>query len=105
VISENDETYLHNFVYWFLCRVGKPMKTTIELPKNLFIKAKRYARAHRTTLKALIEQGLLLKLAEKGDVAPFKLRDAGVNGKGMNPEFRDASLEELRDILYKERGT
>jgi len=80
------------------------MKTTIELPEALFAKAKRYARAHKTTLKALIEQGLRLKLAEKDDGPHFKLRDASVNGKGMNPEYSDASWERLRDTLYKERG-
>ena len=80
------------------------MKTTIELPEALFAKAKRYARAHGTTLKALIEQGLRLKLAEKGDAKPFKLRDASVKGNGVDPEFRDAAWEQLRDTLYKGRG-
>ena len=80
------------------------MKTTIELPEALFAKAKRYARAHGTTLKALIEQGLRLKLAEKGDAKPFKLRDASVKGNGVDPDFRDAAWEQLRDTLYKGRG-
>ena len=80
------------------------MKTTIELPEALFAKAKRYARAHGTTLKALIEQGLRLRLAEKGDAKPFKLRDASVKGNGVDPEFRDAAWEQLRDTLYKGRG-
>ncbi|HQV39978.1 MAG: DUF2191 domain-containing protein [Flavobacteriales bacterium] len=80
------------------------MKTTIELPEALFDRAKRYARAHKTTLKALIEQGLRLKLAEKKDTATFKLRDASVAGKGLSPEYRDASWEQLRDALYNGRG-
>ncbi|MBL7956459.1 MAG: type II toxin-antitoxin system VapB family antitoxin, partial [Flavobacteriales bacterium] len=41
------------------------MKTTIELPEALFAKAKRLARARKTTLKALIEQGLRMILAEQ----------------------------------------
>lgn len=80
------------------------MKTTIELPEALFNKAKRHARARRTTLKALIEQGLRLVLAEKRDGPRFKLRDASVSGKGLNPEYRDASWEQLRDTIYKGEG-
>ena len=80
------------------------MKTTIELPEALFDKAKRHARKHKTTLKALIEQGLRQVLAARSGTAPFKLRDASVNGKGVNPEFRDASWEQLRDAIYPGQG-
>lgn len=80
------------------------MKTTIELPEALFAKAKRHARARKTSLKALIEQGLRLVLAEKRDAPGFKLRDASVDGKGLNPEFRNASWEQLRDAIYKGEG-
>lgn len=81
------------------------MKTTIELPEALFIKAKSHARKHKTTLKALIEQGLRQVLATKADTAPFQLRDASVNGKGLNPEFRGAGWDQLRDAIYPEQGT
>lgn len=80
------------------------MKTTIELPEALFAKAKRHARARKTTLKALIEQGLRLVLAEKRDGPRFKLRDASVGGKGLNPEYRNASWEQLRDTIYRGEG-
>lgn len=80
------------------------MKTTIELPEALFEKAKRHARKHKTTLKALIEQGLRQVMATKPDTPPFKLRDASVNGKGLNPEFQDASWEQLRDAIYPKQG-
>lgn len=80
------------------------MKTTIELPEALFERAKRHARARKTTLKALIEQGLRLVLAEKRDGAAFKLRDASVDGKGLDPEHRNATWEQLRDTIYKGEG-
>jgi len=80
------------------------MKTTIELPEALFDKAKRHARKHKTTLKALIEQGLRQVLATKPDQAHFKLRDASVSGKGLNPEFRDAGWEQVRDAVYPGQG-
>lgn len=80
------------------------MKTTIELPEALFTKAKRHARKHGTTLKALIEQGLRQVLAAKTDSPKFKLRDASVNGKGLNPEFRDAGWDQVRDAIYPGKG-
>lgn len=81
------------------------MKTTIELPEALFAKAKRHARKHGTTLKALIEQGLRQVLATKADAPTFKLRDASVNGKGLNPEFREAGWEQVRDAIYPGKGS
>jgi hypothetical protein len=80
------------------------MKTTIELPEALFAKAKRHARKHKTTLKALIEQGLRQVLATRSDEANFKLRDASVQGKGLNPEYREAGWEQLRDAIYSGQG-
>jgi hypothetical protein len=34
------------------------MKTTVELPDDLLIEAKKHAAEHRTTIRALIENGL-----------------------------------------------
>ena len=80
------------------------MKTTIELPEALFEKAKRQARARKTTLKALIEQGLRMVLAEKPGGPAFPLRDASVGGTGLNPDFKDASWEMVRDTIYRGEG-
>lgn len=80
------------------------MKTTIELPEALFEKAKRHARKHSTTLKALIEEGLRQVLARKEEGAPFKLRDASVDGKGLSPAYRDAGWDQLRDAIYTGKG-
>ena len=38
------------------------MKTTIELPDDLFIAAKRRAAEERTTLRAIVERGLRAQL-------------------------------------------
>lgn len=80
------------------------MKTTIELPEALFTKAKRHARARKTTLKALIEQGLRMILAEKRDAPAFKLRKASVGGNGLREEFKGARWEQIRDAAYKGEG-
>jgi hypothetical protein len=44
---------------------AKPVKTTIELPEDLWRKAKIRAVEDRTNLRALIVRGLELALAER----------------------------------------
>lgn len=80
------------------------MKTTIELPEALFAQARRYANAHKMTMKALIEQGLRKVMAEKKNAPGFKLRDGSVAGKGLTPEFQNASWEQIREAIYEGRG-
>ena len=41
------------------------MKTTIELPDDLFVAAKRRAAEDRTTLRALVERGLRSQLRRR----------------------------------------
>jgi len=61
------------------------MKTTIELSDVLFLSAKAHAQQNKTTLRALIEQGLEQVLysqqVKKADA--FKLQDASVRGKAF----------------------
>ncbi len=79
--------------------MGIPMKTTVELPDPLFKQARRYADAHATTMKALIEEGLRKVMAEDQEAPPFKLRDGSFKGgSGMSPEL--TSWEQIRDIIY-----
>ncbi|MDR2013005.1 MAG: type II toxin-antitoxin system VapB family antitoxin [Rhodanobacter sp.] len=81
------------------------MKTTIELPDALFAQARRYAGARNMTMKSLIEQGLRKIMAEKKDEPKFKLRDGSFHGgKGLTPEFQNATWEQIRDAIYEGRG-
>lgn len=80
------------------------MKTTVEIPDSLFAEAKRFAEKEKTTLKAVIEQGLRRVLAEQEDPPAFKLRDGSVGGSGLTPEFRNATWEQIRDAIYEDRG-
>jgi len=80
------------------------MKTTIELPDSLFAQARRYAGAHKITMKSLIEQGLRKVMAEKKSEPKFKLRDGGFKGDGPTPEFQNATWEQTRDAIYEGRG-
>jgi hypothetical protein len=80
------------------------MKTTVHISDPLLASAKDVARAHGTTLTALIEEGLRKVVAERGKKArPFKLEDRSVDGDGINPEFA-GSWEAIRDAAYSGRG-
>lgn len=81
------------------------MKTTLEIADPLLEEARRLARRERTTLRALVEQGLRKVVSESRERKPFKLRDMSFRGHGLNPEFHDASWDQIRDLIYKGRGT
>jgi Arc/MetJ family transcription regulator len=76
------------------------MKTTVEITDSLLREAQEAARAQNTTLRALIEDGLRTVLTKRRASADFALRDASVAGDGLQPEFRSASWERIRDAAY-----
>lgn len=75
-------------------------KTTIELSDDLARRAKALAARRGTTLRALIEQGLRNALREERGSTVFKLRDASVGGKGLQPEFEKGGWPRIRDEIY-----
>jgi len=80
------------------------MKTTLDLPDPLLQSARKLAARERTTLRALVEEGLRHVVAEKSRSREFRLRKASFKGRGLRPEWRDASWERVRDIAYEGRG-
>ncbi len=77
------------------------MKTTVELPDALFHAVKRAAAQRKTTVKALIEQGLRAVVSERS--AGFSLRRASFKGNGL---VDGRSLEHwatVRDLIYDDR--
>lgn len=77
------------------------MKTTVELPDDLVREAKRYAARHGLTLRAVIEEGIRSAFRREAGVrASFVLRDASVDGSGLQPEFRDEAWSRLRKAAY-----
>jgi hypothetical protein len=80
------------------------MKTTVEIADSLLREARKLASREGVTLRALVERGLHRVIAETKRGASFKLRRASFKGKGLQPEFREASWEKVRDLVYKDRG-
>ena len=81
--------------------MGAHMKTTVELSPTLLAEAKALAEREKTTLRALIEQGLRQVLDGKRERKPFKLRDLSVKGGGLTPEFEaKGGMAKLREAAY-----
>lgn len=81
------------------------MKTTVEISDELLREVKRMALRKRTTVRALIEQGLRLVVREqKGKERGFTLRDASFTGDGLLPGRSLQDWETIRDRAYAERG-
>jgi len=78
------------------------MKTTIEISDAILERAKAVAAEEGTTIRALVEDGLRQVLRTRR-AGPFRLRDAAVGGRGLTPEFRDASWDKIRDAAYEQK--
>lgn len=79
------------------------MKTTIDISDSLLKAARQAARRDGTTLRALVEHGLRLALAERRQTTAFDLRDASVDGRGLQPGAEGLSWDELRALAYGDR--
>ncbi len=80
------------------------MKTTIEIATPLLERAKRLAAREGVTLRELVEAGLRVELDKRRQAQPFELRDARVQGQGLQPEFQGKSWQQIRDAIYEGHG-
>lgn len=80
------------------------MKTTVEIPDALLAEAKRTALQERTTIKALLVEGLRRLLEDRRKGAAFRLRRVTFRGRGLQPGFADGSWDRIRDAAYEGRG-
>ncbi len=81
------------------------MRTTVEIPDSLLVQARAVAARERTTLRALIAEGLRRILGERRRPRRFRLRRVTIRGKGLRRGFRGASWERIRDRTYEGRGS
>ncbi|MDH5429654.1 MAG: type II toxin-antitoxin system VapB family antitoxin [Nitrospirota bacterium] len=80
------------------------MKTTVDIPQSLLDEAKKLAANHRTSVKALIEEGLRRVISEHQRSGVFRLRKATFKGQGLHPEMEGTSWERVRERAYEGRG-
>lgn len=81
------------------------MKTTIDIATPLLEQAKAVAAEEGTTLKRLVEEGLRLALERHAEGPHFVLRDASFEGGGVQPGVDLTQWDQLRDAIYRGRGT
>ena len=81
------------------------MKTTVEIAEDLLQRAKAVAHKERTTLRALLEEGLRWALARRRKRSGFRLEDASVPGKGVQPGVTEGEWGTVRDSIYTGRGS
>jgi hypothetical protein len=81
-----------------------PVKTTVEISDSLLREVRKVAAREGVTMRTLVERGLHRVVAESKRSAPFKLRRASFDGKGRQPALSEASWDELRDLVYEDRG-
>jgi hypothetical protein len=81
------------------------MKTTVEIPDTLLEEVRSVAAREGVTLRGLIERGLHQVVRDAAAGRSFKLRRASFRGNGLQPEFEDASWEQIRDAIYRGRGS
>jgi predicted ATPase len=80
------------------------MKTTIDLSDELATQAKTYAAQHKLTLRTLIEQGLRQVINTQPE-KKFRLRNASMQGKGLQKSFQDANWSDIQQEIYSGHGT
>jgi hypothetical protein len=80
------------------------MKTIVEIPDAVLKEARRVATQEKTTVRALIVDGLRRVLAERKRKGTFRLRKATFTGSGLHPDLAGAPREKIRDTIYESRG-
>lgn len=80
------------------------MKTSIEIPNSLFEEARKLAHRERTTLKALVEEGLRRIISDRRRRSGFRLRKATFKGNGIQSHLADTSWDRICELSYEGRG-
>jgi squalene cyclase len=78
-----------------------PVKTTVDIADSVLREARKVAAREGTTVRALIEEGLRRVVADKRRKRAFRLRLVTAGGRGLRPELREASWDEVHDLSYE----
>jgi hypothetical protein len=81
------------------------MTTTIDIPDDLARRIRTLADARQTTLRALVIEGLRWVLAQRKEKKPFRLRDASVGGRGLQPGVKEGDWDRICDLIYERRDS
>jgi len=85
--------------------MGTHMKTTIDIADSLLDRAKAIAHRDKTTLRALVEQGLDTVMQQRARPPKNKFKMITCPGGAPAKEFQNAPWDRMRDEIYRGRGT
>ena len=80
------------------------MRTTVDIAEPLLEQAREFAMQEGMSLSALVEKALSALLEVQKPKEPFRLQLVTVGGRGLRPELKNASWNEIRDLAYGDRG-
>ena len=81
------------------------MKTTVEIPDDLFERVQKLAQEEKTSIYALIEEALRLLLREKEHGIKELPPLVTVRGHGLTDTYKTSSWAQLRDAAYRGHGS
>ena len=81
------------------------MKTTVHIPDALLADVRKIAARNKTTLRALVQEGLMHVVAEQHRRKKrFKLKDMSVGPTEVNESLRDMKWEDMVRFAYGDRS-
>ncbi len=80
------------------------MKTTIDIADNIMERSRQLARSEKTTLRDLVEEGLLLVIDRRTQSKRPKIKPVTVKGNGLTDAFAKASWSQIRQAAYEGHG-
>jgi hypothetical protein len=81
--------------------MGTHMKTTIDIADPLLARAKLEARRQGTTLRELVERGLMLVVNGSPSTKPFVLAKASVPGDGVVTDWQALNADDRVAMMYE----
>ncbi len=80
------------------------MRRTIGIASSILNRSRDLARREHVTLRALVEEGLELVLAERQTRRKAPIKPVTFRGRGLSPQFQRASWARIRDASYERCG-
>ncbi len=81
------------------------MKTTIDIADDLFLRSKQLSKEQGVTLRELLSEGLAYAIKRRSAASAHHVKAVTFKGKGLAPEFRQASWSVIRDAAYEGHGS
>ncbi len=81
------------------------MKTTIDIADDLFLRSKQISKERGVTLRELLSEGLIYAIEKRSATPVTHIKAVTFMGKGLAPEFKQASWGTIRDAAYEGHGS